>query len=244
MKCKFCACLFSMALFFVSCAQQNSVNNNSAIAQSSAATTLSAKEFRLVVNNPNTQLLDVRTAGEFQGGHIANALQANWNDQNEFENRTQHLDKNKTVYVYCQAGGRSAAAQAYLMNKGFKVINLEGGISNWKMNGLPVEGDAHKTQMRVLDFDKVIKDNKLVLVDIGATWCPPCRKMLPTIDQIKAKYAGKLYFLSVDGGVDLDVMKHVQFESLPTFIIYKNGREVWRKTGIVAADEFNKVLAN
>jgi rhodanese-related sulfurtransferase len=223
-----------MALFLMSCAQGNKTTE--------LAKTLVAKDFQIEVQKPGAQVLDVRTAGEFNSGHIKNALQANWNDQAEFENRTQHLDKSNTVYVYCQAGGRSAAAQAYLINKGYKVVNLEGGMSNWKMNSLPVEGASNAAQMLVADYDKVIADNKLVLVDIGANWCPPCRKMMPTIDAIKSKYAGKLYFLAVDGGLDMDVMKHVQFEALPTFIIYKNGKEVWRKTGIVSEAEFIKVL--
>ena len=161
-----------------------------------------------------------------------------------FKDRTQHLDKKTTVYVYCQAGGRSAAAQTYLMEQGYKVVNLEGGMSNWKMNELPVEGNANTVQMRISDFDKVIASHDLVLVDIGATWCPPCRKMSPTIDKIKAGQGEKLYFLAVDGGVDMDVMKQLQFEVLPTFIIYKKGKEVWRKTGIVEEAEFNKIITN
>lgn len=231
MKCKFCACLFSLALFVVSCAQQKSEN-----------ATISAQSFQNAIQQSAAQILDVRTAGEFQGGHIKNALQANWNDQKEFESRTQHLDKNKTVYIYCQAGGRSAAAQSNLIEKGYKVVNLEGGMSNWKMNGLPVEGSSNSVQMKVEDFDHVIAANKLVLVDIGATWCPPCRKMLPVVEKVKSQFANKLYFLAVDGGIDMDVMKHLQFESLPTFIIYKNGKEVWRKTGIVDEAEFVKIL--
>jgi len=231
MKCKFCACLFSLAFFVVSCAQQKSEN-----------TTISAQNFQNAIQQSSAQILDVRTAVEYQGGHIKNALQANWNDQNEFESRTQHLDKNKTVYIYCQAGGRSAAAQNNLIAKGYKVVNLEGGMSNWKMNGLPVEGNSNAVQMRIADFDKVVAENKLVLVDIGATWCPPCRKMLPVIDKVKSQFANKLYFLAVDGGIDMDVMKHLQFETLPTFIIYKNGKEVWRKTGIVEEHEFVKIL--
>jgi rhodanese-related sulfurtransferase len=214
-----------MAFFFVACAQSQQQNNASA--------TLSAQAFQVAIQQKGVQVLDVRTASEFNSGHIAGALQANWNNQQEFDNRTQYLDKNTTVYVYCQAGGRSAAAQTYLIEKGFKVVNLEGGMSNWKMNGLPVEGNVNTVQMRVADFDNVIKANALVLVDIGASWCPPCRKMQPIIDQVKNEFAGKLYFLAVDGGEDLDVMKHVQFETLPTFIIYKNGKEVWRKTGLV-----------
>ena len=223
-----------MALFFASCAQSTQ----------SSQSTISAQAFSDAIKTPGIQILDVRTAGEFNAGHIQNALQANWNDNKEFEERTKHLDKNQTVYVYCQAGGRSAAAQSYLIEKGYKVINLEGGMSNWKMNGLPVEGASNTTQMLVSDYDKVIASNQLVLVDIGATWCPPCRKMQPLVDKIKQQQAGKLYFLAVDGGIDMDVMKHVQFEALPTFILYKNGKEVWRKQGIVEEAEFNKVLAN
>lgn len=226
-----------MALFFVACAQ-----NNVDVQNSQQPQTISASQFKAAIEKPGVQVLDVRTAGEYQSGHIQNALQANWNDAKEFQDRTQHLDKTKTVYVYCQAGGRSAAAQTYLMEKGYNVVNLEGGMSNWKMNQLPVEGNANAVQMRVADFDKVIAENKLVLVDIGATWCPPCRKMQPTIDQVKKEQAAALYFLAVDGGVDMEVMKHVQFESLPTFIIYKNGKEVWRKQGIVAKEEFQKVF--
>jgi rhodanese-related sulfurtransferase len=230
MKCKFFISL-------VACAQNNVNTQNTQQTQ-----TISASQFKAAIAKPGVQILDVRTAGEFQSGHIQNALQANWNDAKEFQDRTQHLDKSKPVYVYCQAGGRSAAAQSFLTEKGYTVVNLEGGMSNWKMNQLPVEGNANAVQMRVADFDKVIAENKMVLVDIGATWCPPCRKMQPTVDQIKKEQGSNLYFLAVDGGVDMDVMKHLQFESLPTFIIYKNGKEVWRKQGIVAAEEFQKVL--
>ncbi len=226
-----------MALFFVACAQNNVNTQNGQQSQ-----TISAAQFKSAIAKPGVQVLDVRTAGEFQSGHIQNALQANWNNAKEFHDRTQYLDKSKPIYVYCQAGGRSAAAQSFLIEKGYTVVNLEGGMSNWKMNQLPVEGNANAVQMRVADFDKVITENKIVLVDIGATWCPPCRKMQPIVDQIKKEQGSNLYFLAVDGGVDMDVMKHVQFESLPTFIIYKNGKEVWRKQGIVAADEFQKIL--
>jgi rhodanese-related sulfurtransferase len=234
MKNIFFASLLMLAISSVGCAQTNTENSN--------VLTLPAAQFQTAIQEKNVQILDVRTAGEFAGGHIKNALQANWNDAKEFENRTQHLDKKATVYVYCQAGGRSAMAQAYLIEKGYKVINLEGGMSNWKINNLPVEGNANVQQMLVTDFDKVIASNNLVLVDIGATWCPPCRKMLPTINQVRKEQGAKLYFLAVDGGVDLDIMKHVHFETLPTFIIYKNGKEVWRKAGIVEPSEFNSVF--
>ena len=236
MKNLFFASLFIVLWALDGCAQ-NSTSN-------SKATTIPALAFQTAIQKQGIQVLDVRTASEFNSGHLKSAFQANWNDPKEFENRTQHLDKNQTVYVYCQAGGRSAAAQAFLIEKGFTVVNLEGGMSNWKMNNLPIEGSAHSPQMSVVDFDKVINTHELVLVDIGANWCPPCRKMQPTIEKIRKEQGEKLYFMAVDGGIDIDVMKHLNFETLPTFIIFKKGKEVWRKEGIVEESEFIKNIAN
>ncbi len=242
MKCKICASLFFMAIFFVSCAQQNNNTTEGAIAQANTATTLDAPAFKAAIEKGGVQVLDVRTAPEFNSGHIAHALQANWTDLKEFEDRTQHLDKSTPVYIYCQAGGRSAAAQSYLVNKGYKVVNLEGGMSNWKMNRFAVDGGGDKPQMRIVDFQNTINANEYVLVDIGADWCPPCRKMIPVLESLKKATPHPFYLLAVDGGNDIDVMKEVGSEGLPTFIIYKNGKQVWKHQGIVALNDFVKAL--
>jgi len=222
-----------MGSFLMSCAQTST----------NASQSINATAFKEAIAAKNIQVLDVRTAAEFNGGHIQNALQANWMDQKEFTDRTQHLDKNLPVYVYCQAGARSASAQAALEAKGYKVVNLEGGMSNWKMNGFPVEGTGNKAQMRVEDFDKTIAANKIVLVEVGADWCPPCRKMLPVLERLKQKPAAPFYFLRVDGGNDIDVMKSLNAEGLPTFILFKNGKETWRHEGLVTLEEFNAALS-
>jgi len=221
-----------MASFIISCAQTST----------SASLSLNAAAYKEAITAKNIQVLDVRTATEFKGGHIKDALQANWLDQKEFADRTQHLDKNLPVYVYCQAGARSASAQTALEAKGYKVVNLEGGMSNWKMNGFPVEGTGNKAQMRVEDFDKTIAANKIVLVEVGADWCPPCRKMLPVLETLKEKPAAPFYFLAVDGGEDIEVMKSLKSEGLPTFILFKNGKETWRHEGLVTVEEFNAAL--
>ena len=216
----------------MSCAQNNASNE----------LTISTKAFNAGVTQPGAQILDVRTAGEYRSGHIANALQANWLDPKEFKNRTQHLDKSKMIYIYCQSGGRSASAQAALMEAGFKVVNLEGGMSNWRMQQMPVEGVGNAVQMRVVDFEKVLQSNAYVLVDIGAVWCPPCRKMQPVMDALKQTPPKPFYFLAVDGGQDIDVMKSVKADDLPTFILYKNGVEVWRKVGVAPKEDFEKAF--
>jgi rhodanese-related sulfurtransferase len=222
-----------MVSFLMSCAQTST----------NASLTLNAAAYKEAIAAKNIQVLDVRTAAEFNGGHIKHALQANWLDQKEFTDRTQHLDKNLPVYVYCQAGARSASAQAALEAKGYKVINLEGGMSNWKMNGFPVDGAGDKAQMRVEDLNTTTSSNKIVLVEVGADWCPPCRKMLPVLETLKQKPAAPFYFLRVDGGNDIEVMKSLNAEGLPTFILFKNGKEIWRQEGLVTVEEFNAALS-
>ena len=242
MKYKLFVSLVLMGFFLISCGQSNTNGQQQDKTTSNNGGTISAAAFQQAITQQEVQVLDVRTANEFNGGHIQHALQANWMDQKEFADRTQHLDKSKPVYVYCQAGGRSASAQAFLIEKGFKVVNLEGGMSNWKMNGLPVEGASNIPSMRMTDVEKIITSNHMVLIDIGADWCPPCRKMLPVLAELKKQPAQPFYFLAVDGGNDIDVMKALHTESLPTFIIYKNGKETWRKQGIVTLEDFKKAL--
>ena len=239
MKLRCIASLFFLTTTLLSCAQ----NNQTDAGKSSLELTADAVSFNKAIAKPGAQILDVRTAEEFKGGHIANALQANWLDSKEFQKRTQHLDKSKTVYIYCQTGGRSASAQEVLMQAGYKVINLEGGMSNWRMRQMPVEGSGNTIEMRVVDFDKIIQTNQYVLVDIGAIWCPPCRKMQPVMDALKQAPPKPFYFLAVDGGSDIEVMKSVKADDLPTFILYKNGKEIWRKVGVAPKEDFEKAFA-
>jgi thiol-disulfide isomerase/thioredoxin len=144
--------------------------------------------------------------------------------------------------VYCQVGARSASAQAALEAKGYTVVNLEGGLSNWKMNGFPIEGTVNKAQMSVEDLNTITSSNKIVLVEVGGDWCPPCRKMVPVLEVLNQKPAAPFYFLRVDGANDIDVMKSLNAEGLPTFILFKNGKETWRHEGLVTLEEFNAAL--
>ena len=101
---------------------------------------LTAQEFAAEIkNSPNGVVLDVRTTGEFSGGHLANAINIDWNGNN-FEAEVKKLDKNKPLFVYCKVGGRSASAADRLRALGFtKVYELSGGILAWEAAKLPVE---------------------------------------------------------------------------------------------------------
>ncbi len=196
-------------------------------------------EFEKAIAANNMQVLDVRTAAEFNTGHIKSSLQADWTKQEQFLDRIQYVDKDKPVYIYCLVGGRSAAAAEWMRNNGFKtVVELLGGINAWKAAAKPLEGNSNVPQMTMEQYTASIPADKTTLVDFGATWCPPCVKMNPVLDELESSKDLNFLLLKVDASVHTDVMKSLSIEPIPVFIIYKNGKEVWRKQGVVSKEEF------
>jgi len=197
--------------------------------------------FQQHLTKENVQILDVRTTGEYQNGHIKNALLADWTNPDQFKDRVQYLDKSKPVLLYCASGGRSGAAAKWLAQNGFTTIeNLKGGFTQWKIENKPVEGVANIPQVTTDEYKTYTASANIVLIDFGAEWCPPCRTMAPVIDEIQAELKDKFKLVKVDGGVNTKIMQEQKVAALPAFIIYKNGKEVWRKQGIV---EKNELLA-
>lgn len=200
---------------------------------------LPAKSFLDSIRNKQNQLLDVRTPEEYNQGHIAGALQADWNNFEQFKERTASLDKHKPLYVYCLAGSRSAAAQKWLIREGFEtVINLRGGINAWNLEDLPVEGKKEVKTIPLSEFLSSIPKDKTVLVDVGAEWCPPCKKMNPIVTEIAKEH----HVIYVDGGSQTQLAKELHADVFPTFIVYKNGTEAKRIVGACSKEDLKKLL--
>lgn len=193
-------------------------------------------------SNADVQLLDVRTPEEYNSGHLKNAFLADWTQRDQFVERVEALDKAKPVYIYCLSGGRSSAAANYLASKGFTVYNMSGGIAAWKKAGKEVEEAKAVTQITMQEYKAEIPNNKTVLVDIGAAWCPPCKKMNPVIAAIDKKKPVPFKLVKIDGGSQTSITNELGVEAFPTFIIYKNGKETWRKSGLVDEQELVQQL--
>jgi thioredoxin len=205
---------------------------------------LTAADFEKgIVNKDSIQILDVRTPGEYAAGHIKGALLTDWNNKNEFDRRIAFVDKTKPVYVYCLSGGRSAAAAEKMREAGYeKVYELRGGINAWKAENKPLEGKSKARQMSMNELNAAIAASKTVLVDFGAEWCPPCKKMEPVLKNLQANYPGKFTLVKVDGGNDETILKAYQVTALPVFILFKDGKQVWRKDGIAEQKEISDLL--
>ncbi|MBS1516515.1 MAG: rhodanese-like domain-containing protein [Bacteroidetes bacterium] len=90
-------------------------------------------------NSDDLVLLDVRSPREYNSGHLSGSRQINFIDRN-FKDQLAELAKDKKYIVYCQSGGRSEVTVKYMKDMGFREAhNIEGGLSEWQSENLPLE---------------------------------------------------------------------------------------------------------
>ena len=195
----------------------------------------------------NEQIVDVRTPQEFQGGYISEAKNINIYDA-DFKTQIAKLDKNKPVFVYCKAGGRSADAAKKFIELGFKeVYDLQGGMMGWEHQQLPVETANSKSNkkagMSVADYNAMVAGSQVVLVDFYAPWCAPCKKMAPAIDSLKKVHqSNKVNIVKIDVDENNDLVGHFRLENIPVVKVYKNGALVQEKQGYVSPEELSLMI--
>ncbi len=204
---------------------------------------LTVHEFEKAISGSNVQVLDVRTAAEYNSGHLKKSLQADWYNQKQFKERVSALDKSKPVYVYCLIGVRSEAAIKWMKENRFSdAQDLKGGLTVWKKADKHVEGVILVKQITSDEYKEHVNSAKTVLADFGAEWCPPCKKMEPVIARLKNESTGKYQVITIDAGTQTSLLNKMNIESLPVWIVYKNGKEIWRKQGIVSIEEIKSKL--
>lgn len=87
------------------------------------------------------------------------------------------------------------------------------------------------------EFDSIISSDKLTLVDFFATWCGPCKMQSPIIDKVKERYANVVNILKIDVDLDNEIANIYSIHSIPTLILFKNGRILWRASGLRQASD-------
>ncbi len=82
-----------------------------------------------------------------------------------------------------------------------------------------------------MDYRDVTTSSSVVLVEFYATWCPHCRKMMPVVEQVKELLDGRADVYQFDIDKNREAADAVGVESVPTFIIYRDGEAVWKHSG-------------
>lgn len=95
---------------------------------------LDPQSFKEKIANDNPVIIDVRTADEYEAGHIDNAINLDFYSDN-FADQLEKLDKHKPYSIYCRSGNRSGQTLLLMKELGFKdVANLSGGFTAWEQN--------------------------------------------------------------------------------------------------------------
>ena len=214
----------------------------------STKTSLEAKEFQTkVTSTKNAIVLDVRTADEYNNGHLTNAVNIDWNES-AAEAKLKALDPTSTYFVYCLSGGRSSGAAEYLRENGFKeVYELDGGIMKWRAASLPEENTsktvASKADELSLDaYNSLLKSNKTVVIDFYAEWCAPCKKMAPYLTELQQTMKDKIEIVRIDADKNPVLCKTLQIDALPTIFVYKGGSKTFEHVGFISKENLVKML--
>lgn len=91
-------------------------------------------------------------------------------------------------------------------------------------------------------FKEIINSDKPVLVDFWATWCGPCIMMAPVLKEVAEKVGDKARVIKIDVDKNPQISSQYSIQSIPTLILFKNGKALWRVSGMQSVNDLMKVI--
>ncbi|PDS24773.1 thioredoxin [Flavobacterium branchiophilum] len=91
-------------------------------------------------------------------------------------------------------------------------------------------------------FNEYILSDIPVLVDFYATWCGPCQMLGPIIVEVKRHFGDRLKVIKIDVDKSQEIAQHFQVRSVPTMMLFQNGKSLWRQAGVLPKEEIIKTV--
>jgi thioredoxin 1 len=92
------------------------------------------------------------------------------------------------------------------------------------------------------NFETIINDSRPVIVDFHALWCGPCKVQSPILKELAAEMGDKVKVIKIDVDQNNAIAAQYQIQSVPTLIVFKHGKPVWRQSGVVAKAVLKDIL--
>ena len=91
-------------------------------------------------------------------------------------------------------------------------------------------------------FENIIQSEKPVLIDFFATWCGPCKMLAPVLKEVKDSLGERITILKIDVDKNQELSSKYQVRGVPTMILFQNGKQLWRQSGVLTKDEIIKTI--
>lgn len=91
-------------------------------------------------------------------------------------------------------------------------------------------------------FSDIINEGKPVLIDFSAEWCAPCRMMPPILKEVKKQLGERIRILKIDVDRNPAISRQYQIRNVPTLMVFKNGKVVFRQAGVIQAQQIIQML--